>query len=103
LYLDVRGDPEAFKFDLKIHKSSDLEKILHLANQIGSRQSFTARLGKEWTPPPTVDEENNNFGNVTVVVNPLADLEGLGEDAAVEEEGNQRINSAQTIINSSRL
>jgi len=90
LYLDIHGDPEAFRFALKIHKSSELKRILHLANQIGSRPSFTGRLGKELTPPPTVNEENDNFDNVRVEINPLDGLEGLGEDAAeaVEEEVN---------------
>jgi hypothetical protein len=86
LYLDIYGDPDAFRFALKIHKSSKLNRILHLANQIGSRPSFTGRLGKELTPPPTVNEENDNFDNVTVVVNPLDGLEGLGEEEAVVEE-----------------
>jgi CRISPR/Cas system-associated exonuclease Cas4 (RecB family) len=85
LYLDIRGDLEAFRFDLKIHKSNELHKVIQLANQIGSRSSFTGRLGKELTPLPTEATEPDEFDNVAVEINPLADLEGLGEDAVVEE------------------
>lgn len=60
------------------------ERIVHFADRIGS-----VRLGRELALPPNVIEDNEDrgtFGNVTIIIDPLADLDGLGEGPAIEEE-----------------
>lgn len=90
LYLDIYGDPEALRYALKIYQSSELNRIFHFATQIGKQSHLTGRLGDEMTLRTLlarpVNEEEGNFGNVSFIIKPLADLDGLGEEAAIEEE-----------------
>jgi len=78
LYLKTAGDPEvSLRFTLKIHKSAELNKILHFANELSKRPSCTGRLGTVLTPPPSEREEEERYGNVEIRINPLEGLEGL--------------------------
>jgi len=95
LYLEPWGDPELrLNIRLKILKFSKFEEVLHFANELSNRVSFTGRFGTDLTPGVSeagYDNEECTFSNVRLDINDEPDLldsdfimSSLGDDGEIK-------------------